>query len=138
MKRREALTLARTGRALKARRSGREGRRGLRSLAQALATATPRGKQNSHAHHPRAAYARVEIGSAQPRDLSGAFFKAVQGQDLLIESVQRLEETASLIDRAYGAACDQVYTLDVAKGVGTLDELAGFVAQAVRLAGDPV
>lgn len=105
--------------------------RGLQSLAQALATATPRGKQNSHAHHPRAAYVRVERGSAQPRDLSGAFFKPVQGDDLLAQSIEQLTATADAIDRAYGPACDASRVMNVAQGQGSLAELAAFAAEAV-------
>lgn len=105
--------------------------RGLQSLAQALATATPRGKQNSHAHHPRAAYVRVECGSAQPRDLSGAFFKPVQGDDLLAQSIEQLTATAGAIDRAYGPACDASREMNVTQGQGSLAELAAFAAEAV-------
>lgn len=104
--------------------------RGLQSLAQALAKATPRGKQNSHAHHPRAAYVRVERGSAQPRDLSGAFFKPVQGEDLLAQSIVQLVATADAIDRAYGPACDAICEMNVAQGQGSLAELAAFAAEA--------
>ena len=107
--------------------------RGLQSLTQALAIATPRGKQNSHAHRPRAAYVRIERGSAQPRDLSGAFFKAVQGDDLLAQSIQQLESTAALIDRAYGPACDEHRVMNVPQGEGTLAELAAFAADAVKV-----
>ena len=106
--------------------------RGLQSLTHALAKATPRGKQNSHAHHPRAAYVRVERGSAQPRDLSGAFFKAVQGDDLLTASIEKLDHMAKQIDRAYGSACDEAAVMDMTKGEGTLDELAAFAAKAVE------
>ncbi|MBK6866784.1 MAG: type I-E CRISPR-associated protein Cas7/Cse4/CasC [Burkholderiales bacterium] len=111
--------------------------RGLQSLAQALAIATPRGKQNSHAHHPRAAYVRVERGSAQPRDLSGAFFRAIQSDDLLAQSIQQLESTAALIDRAYGPAYDEQRVMNVAEGEGTLTELAAFAADAARVGATP-
>ena len=104
--------------------------RGLQALAQALATATPRGKQNSHAHHPRAAYVRVERGSAQPRDLSGAFFKPVQGDDLLAQSIEQLTATVDAIDRAYGPACDASRVMNLTQGQGSLTELAAFAAEA--------
>lgn len=104
--------------------------RGLQSLARALALATPRGKQNSHAHHPRAAYMRVERGTQQPRDLSGAFFHAVAGDDLLNASIEALEKTVAQIDQAYGLACNSVQVMNVAAGKGTLDELATFAAAA--------
>lgn len=105
--------------------------KGLEALAQALATATPRGKQNSHAHHPRAGYIRAEKGSTQPRDLTGAFFAPVRGQPWEAESVQALEDMAAKLDRAYGPAAEAVAVLDVAKGQGTLAEIAAFAAAAV-------
>lgn len=106
--------------------------RGTQSLARALATATPKGKQNSFGHHPRASYIRVEAGGQQPRDLSGAFFTPVRGEDLRATSVRALEQTADQIDRAYGACCDDHRIMNVPAGLGTLDEIADFAADAVR------
>lgn len=106
--------------------------RGLQSLARALATATPRGKQNSFAHHPRAAYIRAETGPQQPRDLSGAFFAPVKAADLLSASVEKLEEMVQKIDRAYGQAWQAERILNVSTGTGTLDEIAAFAAAAAR------
>lgn len=106
--------------------------RGAESLTRALATATPRGKQNSFAHHPRAGYLRVEVGPQQPRDLSGAFFTAVTGTELMAASIAALESTAAQIDRAYGVACEDHRVMNVPAGQGTLDEMARFAAEAVR------
>lgn len=107
--------------------------RGLEALAQALATATPRGKQNSHAHHPRAIYVRAERGPQQPRDLTGAFFTAVdlKSNDIERTSIIALEKTADQIDRAYGAACDDKAIMDVKEGNGTLAEIAAFAGASV-------
>lgn len=104
--------------------------RSLQALARALATATPRGKQNSHAHHPRAIYMRAERGGQQPRDLTGTFFKAVdlKSNDLERSSIAALEETARQIDAAYGAASDAVAVMDVKAGQGTLADIAAFAA----------
>ncbi|MFG1391973.1 type I-E CRISPR-associated protein Cas7/Cse4/CasC [Xanthobacter agilis] len=106
-------------------------RKGLEALARALATATPKGKQNSHAHHPRAGYIRAEIGSAAPRDLTGAFLKAVAGEQLLAASVLALEDMAGRIDAAYGPAAERDAVMDVVAGKGTLDEIVAFAASAV-------
>ncbi|HLS19755.1 MAG TPA: type I-E CRISPR-associated protein Cas7/Cse4/CasC [Paracoccaceae bacterium] len=106
--------------------------RGLESLARALATATPTGKQNSFAHRPRAAFIRVERGPQQPRDLSGAFFKPVRGEDLVAASIRALDETAAQIDRAYGACSDDHREMNVRDEQGTLDEIAAFAAEAAR------
>jgi len=110
---------------------------GLEGLAEALATATPRGKQNSHAHHPRAVYMRVERGSAQPRDLTGAFFRPVTGTDLEAASMTALEDMAARLDGAYGPACDDLRVMNVRAGEGRLVDLASFARDAVGDAGTP-
>ena len=104
--------------------------RGLVALARGLALATPRGKQNSHAHHPRAHYIRAERGTAAPRDLTGAFFRPVKDQPWLDASVAVLEKTVADIDAAYGAAFDARAVLHVGKG-GTLEEIADFAGASV-------
>lgn len=108
------------------------GARGLRALVRALTTATPSGKQNSHAHRPRAGYVRAEIGSAAPRDLTGAFFAPVRDDELFDASVRALERTADGIDRAYGPAADAAQVMDVARGQGTLAEIEDFAASAAE------
>lgn len=105
--------------------------KGAEALVRALATATPSGKQNSHAHRPRAGYIRAEVGQDAPRDLSGAFFTAVTGGDLLAASVERLETMAAQIDRAYGPACEAAEVMNVAAGQGTLAALMAFAGAAV-------
>lgn len=107
-------------------------KRGVEAFVRAICTATPTGKQNSFAHHPRAAYVRVERGDAQPRDLSGAFFKALKDPDLTGASVQALEEMAAEIDRLYGPAADDLGVLARGREDSlTLDQLAGFAAAAL-------
>ncbi|OWU68330.1 type I-E CRISPR-associated protein Cas7/Cse4/CasC [Marinibacterium profundimaris] len=105
--------------------------RGAEALARALATATPAGKQNSHAHHPLASYMRAEAGPKQPRDLSGAFFRPVAG-DLEAASIAALEEMAKRIDAAYGPMAESAKIMNVTAGQGRLDDIAAFAAQAVR------
>ncbi len=104
--------------------------KGLEALARALAEATPRGKQNSHAHHPRAFYIRAERGDQQPRDLTGAFFKAVDPRGGLDGSIAALEETARKIDRAYGQGYADLKVLNIPAEIGTLEEIAAFAAAA--------
>lgn len=106
------------------------------ALATALATATPTGKQNSHAHHPRAAYIRAELGSAQPRDLTGAFFEPVAPK--LAASIDALEQMAAKLDTAYGAAADDVCIMNVDAGEGTLEDIRVFARQAVARVQVPV
>lgn len=104
--------------------------KGIESLACALATATPKGKQNSHAHHPRAGFIRVERGTQQPRDLSGAFHKAVPADERA--SITALTNMAEKIDRAYGTSYDAVAVMDVAQEQGSMSEIAVFAAQGVQ------
>ncbi|MDP5306423.1 type I-E CRISPR-associated protein Cas7/Cse4/CasC [Paracoccus spongiarum] len=107
--------------------------KGLEALARALATATPSGKRNTFAHHPRAIYMRVERGAVQPRDLTGAFFKPVdlKSDDIERTSVDALQRMSEQLDRAYGPACEAVEVMDVKAGLGTLDEIATFAAASV-------
>jgi len=109
--------------------------KGLEALARALATATPKGKQNSHAHHPFAGYVLAEIGSHAPRDLTGAFLKPVQGEDLLAASVTALEAMRGQIDAAYDSAPEREAMMNVAAGQGRLSDIAGFAASAVAADG---
>lgn len=103
----------------------------MEALARALSQATPRGKQNSYAHRPRAHYMLAEQGEQAPRDLSGAFFHAVKGENLLESSIKKLEETRKAIDDAYGPCWAAEAKLCVGK-TGTLDELVAFAGKAVR------
>ncbi|HVL22416.1 MAG TPA: type I-E CRISPR-associated protein Cas7/Cse4/CasC [Amaricoccus sp.] len=105
--------------------------KGLEALAHALAVATPTGKQNSHAHHPRAAYIRAERGTEAPRDLTGAFFAPVTEQPWVAESVEALERMVEKIDRAYGKAWDDAAILNLEGGTGSLEEIAAFAAASV-------
>jgi len=106
--------------------------KGAESLARALAKATPGGKRNSFAHHPRAIYIRAEAGAQQPRDLTGAFFDPVPEKDAQNVSIELLEEMADKLDRAYGPGCDEHVTMNVLAGNGTLDDIARFAHKVVR------
>ena len=105
--------------------------KGIEALVRALATTTPKGKQNSFAHHPRAHYVLAEAGTMAPRDLSGAFFKPVDGQEWLEKSVTELEKTRNEIDKAYGKVWSEEKKLHVGKE-GTLDEVVAFSGNIVR------
>lgn len=105
--------------------------RGAGALVEALATATPSGKRNSFAHQTRASYIRAESGDSQPRSLAGAFFKPVEGQDLMAASVEALEEMAASMDTSYGACAEASETMNVAERKGTLAAVRTFAADAV-------
>ena len=101
------------------------------ALVEALATATPSGKRNSFAHQTRASYIRAESGNSQPRSLAGAFFKPVEGKDLMAASVDTLEGMAASIDTSYGACAEATETMNIAEGEGTLAAVRTFAADAV-------
>ncbi|WP_439271397.1 type I-E CRISPR-associated protein Cas7/Cse4/CasC [Pseudochrobactrum sp. HB0163] len=103
--------------------------RGAEALARALAQTTPRGKQNSFAHHPRAHFVLAEAGRQAPRDLSGAFFKPVQPH--MASSVKALEEMRAAIDKAYGKTCETDCRMEVG-AEGTLEEIVRFAGDTVR------
>lgn len=102
------------------------------ALVEAMATATPSGKRNSYAHQTRAGYVRAEKGDAQPRSLAGAFFKPVEGRDLMAASVKALEEMGASLDAAYGACFDAAETMNVGAGQGTLATVKDFAAATVN------
>ncbi|MBA5727906.1 type I-E CRISPR-associated protein Cas7/Cse4/CasC [Bombella mellum] len=105
--------------------------RAMEALARALSQATPRGKQNSHAHHPRAHFMLAERGEQAPRDLSGAFFNAVKERPLLETSIEELKKMRGAIDRAYGQCWDAEAVMHLGRE-GTVDEIAAFAGKAVR------
>lgn len=107
--------------------------KGLQALTRALAQSTPRGKQNTFAHHPRAHYMLAESGSQAPRDLSGAFFQPVNEQPWLESSVRSLKSTRDAIDAAYDKVWDEACELHVGHG-GTLDEVVKFAVRATETA----
>ena len=105
--------------------------KGIEALARALAQSTPRGKQNSHAHHPRAYYVRAECGELAPRDLSGAFFTPIKAQPWLETSVTALEKTRDDLDAAYGQIWADTCVMHVGVS-GTMEEIVRFAGDAVR------
>ncbi|MFN4129523.1 MAG: type I-E CRISPR-associated protein Cas7/Cse4/CasC [Paracoccaceae bacterium] len=105
--------------------------KGIEALVRGLAQSTPRGKQNTFAHHPRAHYILAERGPQAPRDLSGAFFDPVKAQPWLETSVSALKSTRDAIDAAYGKVWDEARELHVGQG-GTLAEIVDFAGRAAR------
>jgi CRISPR system Cascade subunit CasC len=76
----------------------------LGALAEAAATAAPRGKQNSFAAHGRAHYVLAERGDWQPRTLAGAFARPVDAGDVMAASISQLRAFRDAMDAAYGQA----------------------------------
>lgn len=100
----------------------------LRALVQSALTVGPSGKQNSFASRAYAHYALAERGSQQPRSLSLAFLKPVNGSDYASEAVEVLERVRDNMDKVYGNCADSRRQFNVLTGEGSLQELLDFVA----------
>jgi CRISPR system Cascade subunit CasC len=104
----------------------------LGALVEAAATVAPTGKQNSFGSRARASYILAEKGDQQPRSLSVAFLKPVDGRKdgMLPEAIATLTETRSNMDKVYGdcAGAHRIMdTLDPEKG--TLQDIIAFAKE---------
>ncbi|MFB6274479.1 MAG: type I-E CRISPR-associated protein Cas7/Cse4/CasC [Salinibacter sp.] len=74
----------------------------LRRFTKMLGVVSPGAKLSSTAPYSRSEFLMVESGQVQPRTLANAFKEAVDGEDLLEESVQALTDYTERIDGMYG------------------------------------
>jgi len=107
---------------------------GLEAFVEALTTVSPGGKQNSFASRARASFVMAEKGDQQPRTLAAAFIKPVGGADILVESIEKIENMRGVFDEVYGAAADAHIVMNVtADGEkGSLAAIRAFVAEACQ------
>lgn len=96
------------------------------AFVEASAKVSPSGKQNSFASRAFASYLIAERGNQQPRSLSVSFLQPVRGDDLLNESIARLERQKDLMDKAYGACAEAQKVMNIEKGEGTLQAIIDF------------
>ncbi len=101
------------------------------ALAEALATSTPSGKRNSFGHQTFASYILAEYGSKQPRSLAGAFFKPIQGDDLLAASIEALGASIDQMNEAYGPCAERHQVMNVPHKQGSLEEIKSFAVQCI-------
>lgn len=101
----------------------------IAALAEAAIKVSPTGKQNSFGSRAYASYVMAEKGPQQPRSLSVAFLKPVQGQDQAGDAVDRLEEQAKRFDNVYGECADQRCSLNAHTGEGSFRALMDFLKQ---------
>lgn len=102
----------------------------IAALAEAAIKVSPTGKQNSFGSRAYASYVLAEFGPQQPRSLSVAFLKPVQGQDQAAEAINNLENQADTFDRVYGQCADRRYHLNAMEGKGSFLELMDFLKQS--------
>lgn len=96
------------------------------AFVEVMAKVGPGGKQNSFASRAYSSYMLAERGNQQPRSLSVAFLKPVNGTDLLNSSIEALELQRAKMDAAYGPCAEVVKIMNVEKSEGTLQEIIDF------------
>lgn len=103
----------------------------LRALTEACATVSPSGKQATFGSPSRASYLLAERGSQQPRSLSVAFLKDVQGRqgDYVEDAIARLGDTRAKMDQIYGRCWGEEASFSVPQGQGTLTAVLDFVGR---------
>ena len=99
----------------------------LQALVEAAAKVAPTGKQNSFASRAYASYIRAEKGTQQPRSLSVAFLKALNGKDLLDESISALKDTNEKMESVYGKCSESNCEMNAYNGEGSLSGILDFV-----------
>lgn len=103
--------------------------RTLKALLECATTVAPSGKQNSFASRAYASYVMAEKGNRQPRSLSVAFLKPVEGDNLIEESVKVLNESMSKMDQVYEACAEARKSMNALSGEGSLAEMLQFVTE---------
>jgi CRISPR system Cascade subunit CasC len=96
------------------------------ALIEAAAKVAPNGKQASFASRANASYILAEKGSEQPRTLAAAFIEGVKPGDLLANSIERLQDTRSKFERAYGSLDVTHEIMNAPAGKGSLSEIIEF------------
>jgi CRISPR system Cascade subunit CasC len=100
----------------------------LRALVEAVLKVAPTGKQNSFASRAYAHFALTEKGNQQPRSLSLAFLKPVDGVDYAAEAKETLLRVRQNMEKVYGPCADASMQIDALAGTGSAVELVNFVA----------
>lgn len=101
----------------------------IAALAEAAIKVSPTGKQNSFGSRAYASYVMAEKGPQQPRSLSVAFLKPVQGRDQAADAISCLEEQVQRFDQVYGECAERRYSLNAHSGEGSFQELMDFLKQ---------
>lgn len=100
----------------------------IAGLTRAACTISPTGKQNSFASRARAIYAQAELGDAQPRQLSFAFLRPLDGEfnnDLAAKAILALENSQKGMDQVYGLG-ERRLSFNVLEAQGSLSDLLHF------------
>lgn len=104
------------------------------AFVEAIATVSPKGKQNSFASRAYASFALGEMGSRTPRSLAAAFVKPIGADgenDFDAASKDRLVKLRDKFDTVYGKCWTKDEIVDVAAGTGSLASLKALAREAV-------
>ncbi len=103
----------------------------LGALVEAAATVAPTGKQNSFGSRARASYILAEKGDQQPRSLSVAFLKPVDGRKggMLPDAIAELMGTRANMDKVYGPCAEAHEVMDAMDGKGSLQSIIAFTKE---------
>jgi len=88
----------------------------IRALVETAAKVGPKGKQNSFASRAYASYLLAERGGQQPRSLSVAFLKPVDGEDYLDGAIRALAKTRENMELVYGPCADDCKEMNALTG----------------------
>tara|TARA_R110002050_G_scaffold92475_6_gene193568 strand:+ start:434 stop:1498 length:1065 start_codon:yes stop_codon:yes gene_type:complete len=102
----------------------------LKALTEAAVKVSPTGYQNSFGSRAYASYVLAEQGEQQPRSLSVAFLKPVDGreQGMALDTIDALNKQIEIFDQVYEPCADTRYALDAVTGQGSFKELLAFVS----------
>jgi len=106
----------------------------IAGLTRAACTISPTGKQNSFASRARALYAQAELGDAQPRQLSFAFLRPLDGDfnaDLAEKAIDALENSQKGMDQVYGMGEERLSFNVFDKDTNSLAELLAFATRGL-------
>jgi len=104
------------------------------AFVEAIATVSPKGKQNSFASRAYASFALGELGSRSPRSLAAAFVKPVGADgenDFDGASKKKLTDLRGSFDKVYGQCWNKELVMDVAAGQGSLASLKSLAREAI-------
>jgi CRISPR system Cascade subunit CasC len=101
----------------------------IKALTEAAVKVSPTGMQNSHASRAYASYVLAEKGEQQPRSLSVAFLKPIEGKKYDEDSIAAIKKHQENMDKVYGLCADSRCSLSAITGEGSMEELLKFVAK---------
>lgn len=106
----------------------------LNAFVQAATKVSPTGKQNSFASRAYAGFVLAEKGDQQPRSLAQAFLKPVKpnpekGEDTMTRAIKELTNRRDNFNTVYGDCADSSAQFNVETGMGSLSEIAKFIAE---------